>query len=37
MDFFFKSKPDALKLVDFLNSMLPHINKESRELVSHDV
>ena len=36
MDFFFKSKPDALKLIDFLNSILPHTNKESKELVSHD-
>ena len=36
MNFFFSSKNHAQKLVDFLNAAVPHINKESKELVSHD-
>ena len=36
MNFFFSSKNHAQKLVDFLNASVPHINKESKELVSHD-
>ncbi len=36
MDFFFSSKNHAQKLIDFLNSVIPHRNKESKQLVSHD-
>ena len=36
MNFFFSCKNHAQKLVDFLNAAVPHINKESKELVSHD-
>ena len=36
MDFFFASKNHARKLVDFLNNILPHKNKESKTLVSHN-
>lgn len=36
MDFFFKKKNQAQKLVDFLNGQVPHKNKESKTLVSHD-
>ena len=36
MDFFFASKNLAQKLVDFFAAMVPHKNKISRELVSHD-
>lgn len=36
MDFFFASKNLAQKLVDFFDSMVPHKNKISKELVSHD-
>lgn len=36
MDFFFSSRNHAQKLVDFLNAAVPHKNKESKELVSHD-
>lgn len=36
MDFFFGSKPHALRFLDFLNGIVPHVNKESKELISHD-
>ena len=36
MDFFFASKNHAQKLVEFLNQTVPHKNKESKQLVSHD-
>lgn len=36
MDFFFKTKSHAQKLIDFLNGSVPHRSKESKELVSHD-
>lgn len=36
MNFYFKSKSQAQKLIDFLNGAVPHKNKESKELVSHD-
>lgn len=36
MDFFFRSKSHALKLLDFLYGVVPHVTKESKELVSHD-
>ena len=36
MDFFFSSKPHALKFMDFLYGVVPHTTKESKELISHD-
>lgn len=36
VDFFFRSKADAHKMMDFLNGVVPHVTKESKELISHD-
>ncbi len=36
MDFFFKSKSHALKMMEFLKANVPHKTKESKQLVSHD-
>lgn len=36
MDFFFKNKSHAQKLIDFLNGQVPHSNKESKQLISQD-
>jgi len=36
VDFFFKSKSDAQKMMDFLHGVVPHVTKESKELISHD-
>lgn len=36
MDFFFRTKSHAQKLIDFLNGIVPHVARESKELVSHD-
>lgn len=36
MNFYFKSKSNAMKLIDFLKGFIPHRFKESKELISHD-
>lgn len=36
MNFFFSCKNHAQRLLDFLNAAVPHSNKESKELISHD-
>lgn len=36
LDFFYKNKTHALKMIDFIASVLPVKQKNSKQLISHD-